>query len=230
MKARELVKRALVTAGIVGKNESVSAEDITDGLASLNELIGSWSNESLLIFARESEVFTLTANKADYTIGTGADFDTVRPIFITSAFVRLTGGSNDFNLGIMSASDFDTSITDKESLGTPEFLGYNNAFPVGGIRIWRVPSTTYELHMISEKPLEKFTLDTNISLPEGWERALRYNLALEMASEYGQDVLPAVVRIADESKGNIKRAVNRVRTLDARPESFGSGFNVLSGY
>ena len=229
MKARKLVERALVTAGIVGKNESVSADDITDGLASLNELIGSWSNESLLVFKRERDVFNLTANKAVYTIGSGADFNTERPTFITSAFVRLSSGVDDTNLSIISGHDFDTTIGNKSSIGTPEFLTYNNAFPLGEIRLWRVPSTSYELHLLSEKPLEKFALDENVELPVGWERALRFNLALELASEYGQDVLPAVARIADESKGNIKRAVNRVRTLDFRPEGVETS-NILSGF
>ena len=58
----------------------------------------------------------------------------------------------------------------------------------------------------SWKPLSTLAaLTTSLSLPPGYERALRYALALELAPEYGRQVSEIVMAAAVESKAAIKR-------------------------
>jgi hypothetical protein len=57
-------------------------------------------------------------------------------------------------------------------------------------------------------------LTTSLSFPPGYEKALRYTLATNLAPEYGVAVSPAVAAIAASSKADIKRA-NKKRVLAA---------------
>jgi hypothetical protein len=61
------------------------------------------------------------------------------------------------------------------------------------------------LHLLSEKPFTTLTLATDIYFPQvAGERAARYNLAIEMAPEFGVEPSQAVVMIAREAKGQMK--------------------------
>jgi hypothetical protein len=53
--------------------------------------------------------------------------------------------------------------------------------------------------------LTTYTLTTQIALPAGYESALKYNLALELAAEYLIDPKEMLIIRAKESKANIKR-------------------------
>jgi hypothetical protein len=55
---------------------------------------------------------------------------------------------------------------------------------------------------------EPAALDTNLTFPPGYLRAFRYNLACELAPEFGVEPSPQVRRIAMYSKRNLKRINN----------------------
>lgn len=225
--ARGIIKQALQKIGAVTKGESVDADEAADGLNTLNAMIASWSNESLLIYARLSESFPLVSGQSSYTIGTGGDFNTDRPLQILTAFTRI--GNIDYDIDIISDQAFD-GITQK-SIGSsiPEVMFYNAGFPLGTITIYPVP-TTGTLHIRSEKQLTQLaSLDTDVSLPPGWERALVYNLALELSPEYGQQTDQMVYNTANDSLNKIKTAVARNKTMDIYPYD-GSNNNVYTGW
>ena len=224
--ARTIIKRALQRNGVLTKNESPSGDEASDGLSMLNDMIGSWSNDSLLIYARVSESFPLVSGQSSYTIGTGGDFNTDRPLQILTAFTRI--GSVDYDIGIVSDSVFD-SITQKSiSSSIPSVMFYYAAHPLGTITIYPVP-TTGDLHIRSEKQLTEFaTLDTDVDLPPGWDRALIYNLSIELAGEYGQPVSETTYQLAMDGLSKIKTAVARNKTMDY--PSHGGDNNVYTGW
>ena len=84
---RLLVKKAMQRAGIITKNETPAADEISDGLDMLNDMMASWANDDLLCFARMLETFPLTS-AIEYTIGAGQTFNTVRPSAIVAATLR----------------------------------------------------------------------------------------------------------------------------------------------
>lgn len=225
--ARDIITRAFQKNGVLTKGESLSGDEAVDALSSLNGLIQSWSNDSLLIYARVSESFPLVSGQASYTIGSGGDFDTARPIKIVSAFTRI--GQTDYNINIINDKAFD-SITQKDvGNSIPDVLHYQPSFPLGAVNIYPVP-TTGNIHIRSEKQLTEFaTLDTVVELPPGWERALIFNLAIETASEYGQQVDQATYAIAMDALNKIKTAVARNRTMDAYSYA-GNDRNIYTGW
>lgn len=226
--ALQLITGALRLIQAVRKTEAITADEAEDGLAALNELLGSWSNETLNITSRVTESFNITSGTS-YTIGSGQTLNTTRPISIEAAFIRI--GNIDYPL---------TKITDEEyssiaykSLGTtiPQYFNYNNGYPYGTIKIYPALVGNVGLHLLSEKPLTEIaTINTEIDLPAGTKRALKYNLAVDLAPEYGKQVSEVVYKIAKESLGQIRLSVAKNRPIKQRYDNSIAGNNIYTGY
>lgn len=225
--ARDIVKKSLQKIGALVKSEEPSADEADDGLSSLNSLISSWSNDSLVMFARTWESFTLSGGTASYTIGSGGALNTTRPMDIVDCYLSV--GTIDYAMSIVTDEAYN-SISFKSLTGIPEFLNYDNAYPLGKIRLYPIPSGNYTLFLLSEKLVTSFaTLDTDMSLPNGFERALVYNLAIELAPEYAQKPDPSIVAIAKDSLGLIRIETAKNRPLDAYPQDL-TVRNIFSGW
>ena len=225
--ARVIIKRALQKNGVLTKTESPSGDEANDALLTLNNMLGSWSNNALNISARVRESFTLSGGVNTYTIGTGQTFNTARPTELVWAFIR-QDGNTDVNVAIINDEQYE-SINSKQTGGLPYFLNYDNGFPVGRIRLFPTPSTAYELHLLSEKPLGTFGLDDDVEYPAGWEEAIIDNLAVRLAPEYGQAVSDDLNRMARQGHGRIMTAIARNRPIDAFA-SFRGAYDIRSGY
>jgi hypothetical protein len=225
--ARTLVRKSLQKAGILTKNEQPSADEVNDGLDTLNDMLSSWSNETLLMYARVSESFAVSAGTASYTIGSGGTFSTVRPMNIASAYFR--ANSLDYPLTDISDTSYDDDITSKSQPGIPEEFMYVRNVPLGVITLFPVPSQAGTLHIRSEKVLTQMVLDDTVALPEGWEHAIVHNLAVILAPEYGQEASGTIVKEAGRSKAAIARTVARNRNMDTPPLTGEGGFDVLTG-
>lgn len=214
--------------GVAYKGEALSADEAADGLAALNDMLASWSNDDLLTYAYEWNNFSLTAGVASYLMGEGQTFNDTRPINIAAAFVR--SGSTDYQLQLISPEQYELEIPVKTVSSTiPQYLSYDNAYPYPTIRIYPVPATNNSLYMLYNKPLETIaSLDTTVDLPPGWNRAIKYNLAIEMAPEFGQEPSASVVDTARKSLGAIKRATS---ANNAMPLMFKDGlkYSVITG-
>lgn len=224
--ARTLIRRAMLDVGVLTKSENPSADEANDALDELNALSDSWSNDPGLFYTRVQETFPLSA-AASYSIGAGQTFNTVRPLQIVKAYI--SDGTIDTPVTIINQEVYD-NITFKEGNGIPQYLTYNAGFPYGTITLYPVPNGGYTLTILSEKPFTGFaTLDTEVTLPAGWFRALQKNLALELGPQYGQDPTPALVRAAAQSLGALKLATVRLRPVPQFTSS-GRNNNIYSGW
>lgn len=206
-----IIKSAMRKAGVLTKSENPSADEATDGLEMLNDLLASMSNDSMVVYARTLENFTLAGGTASYTIGSSGTFNTVRPIKIITAYVR--SGTIDYYLDIVNDEQY-ASIPMKNISSIPQFLNYTNAYPLGVINLYPVPAAADTLYILSEKQLSEFTINQTVSLPPGWRRMLIYNLAMELGPEYGQPLTQEIKLIADESKGEIRRAIMNAKSME----------------
>lgn len=212
--ANDIIKAAFRIAGVTVKGESPDADETQDALETLNDLLESISNDSLFVYGRTVESFSLTSGQIEYTIGSGGDFNTTRPTDIVSAYVRQA--NTDYDLGIITDEDY-AAITVKNTGGQPYYLNYNATYPLGTIKLYPAPAAGYTLYMVTEKPLSTFTLNETVSLPSGWNRYLKNQLALEICAEYGVQPPQTAVEIAFDAMAQIKRAAARVKSMDAIP-------------
>lgn len=225
--ALDIITQSMRKCGILSVNEAPSSEEANDALDALNEMLASWSNDSLMCYARVWESFPLVGGTASYSIGAAQTFNTVRPINIAGSYIRNV--TTDTPVKVVTDEIYTMQIAQKDTQGIPELLNLDNAFPYGTIRLFPVPSAAYTLFILSEKQLSSFTLNQTVALPPGWKRALIYNLPDEIAGDYEQEVPASVQRIALQSKRAIQNAVMKSRTFDAFPQQANQG-NVLTGW
>jgi hypothetical protein len=211
--AQDIISGALKKLGVLRKSEAPEADESADGLAALNDLLASWSNDNLFITSRVLESFTLTIGDGSYSIGTGADFNTTRPVFIKSAFIRQN--SVDYEMDIIDDHEFNTTISLKTTQSSiPTTLTYDNAYPTGTIKIWPVPTEAVQIFLLSEKPITSFAnLATSFDMPPGWSLALKTNLAMILADEYNLKPSEALAMSARDSVAAIKRSVARNKPI-----------------
>jgi hypothetical protein len=205
--ARDIIKGSLRLIGALATGETPPAEESNDALFALNGMLDSWSNENLIINAVTREEFTLVGGQAAYSFGPGGDFDSSRPIGIERVLIQNTQvPQNEIPVEIITMHEF-ASIPTKDVQGSiPTQVFIDGTFPNETLNFYPVPSEGTTVVIYSQKPLLNLpSLNTSISLPTGYERAIRYNLAMEIAPEYGREASNTVVVVAMRSKEVIKR-------------------------
>jgi hypothetical protein len=203
--ANEIISRSLRLLQVLGQGRrTLTANELSDGLESLNSMLEAFSIERLMVYQILEENFPLVAGTANYTIGVGGTFNTTRPVKIESAFLR-DSSSIDYPLQIINNEAYD-SVTLKTTSSRPQYLFYDPIYPLAYVRLMYVPQYADTIYINSWKQLQQFTDGTtSIALPPGYLRMIVYNLAIEMNAEYGTKLAPEVVAIATQSKGALKR-------------------------
>lgn len=224
----DIVTNAMEECGVLTKSEAPTNEEAQSGLKRLNRLISSWSNSDTLVYERTTESFTLSSGTSAYTMGSGGDFNTTRPVKIVESHVRQ--GTTDYPLALVSDSIYQ-SIAVKSTGGLPEYINFTNEYPLATINLYPTPSTAYTLFITSEKPFSEYaSINSTVDLPPGWEDALTYNLAVRLCGIYGQPVDQSLSSLARESKAMI--ALNTVRNnpFQSQVTSARAVNNIYSGY
>lgn len=214
--AQTIIDRALRLLGAIASGESPTADESADGLISLNNMLESWQADKLTVYAYVDTAFTMVASTGSYTVGPSGNFNlTPRPPKIEQCFVRAS--SIDYPVELIDKARW-YAITDKTvESDIPEYAYYEPTLTTGTLKVWPVPNTGNSLHIITWTNVATLaTLATSISLPPGYERAMAYNLAIELAPEFEREPSASVVRIAAESYAAIKRA--NIRPMLAMPD------------
>jgi hypothetical protein len=212
MTGRDLVSSSLRLLGVLASGEAPSAAEAVDGLSAINRMLDSWSTEGLMIYSSAREEFTLTAGVSAYTMGVGATFNTSRPQKILRAALEM--GSNpaiEYPMRILTVEQW-ADIVQKTTQSTiPTDIYPEGTYPNETLNLYPAPDAAQTLVLYSWKPLSQIaTLNTAIELPPGYQKALVYNGAVELAPEYGKMIPDAVSMGASESKATLKR-------MNARP-------------
>lgn len=230
---RDLIKGSMRLIGAIATGETPSAEELQDALTVLNSMVDSWSLERLNIYAIAREEFTLIPGQQSYTMGPSGNFNTTRPLKIEKALLQDQSSNPKLELPIQILNlDEWASIAVKGTQSSiPTKLMSEGTDPLETVNVWPTPNTANKLVLYTWKPLTSFAdLNTNIALPPGYFRALRYNLAVELCPEYGKSASTEIVAGALESKANIKRKNIRPEYLKCDPALVSRGkFNIITG-
>ena len=205
--AAEIIDGSLRLLGVLAEGETPSAAVMQDSIMAINQMIQSWDTERLSVFSTQDQVFTWPANVLSRTLGPTGDFVGNRPIEIDDAtYFKDPSSGLSFGVKLINQQQYDGIAFKTVTSTYPQVLWVNNTFPDIEMYVYPVPIKALEWHIISVETLnEVSSVATNMYFPPGYLRAFRYNLACELAPEFGIEPSPQVQRIAMSSKRNIKR-------------------------
>jgi hypothetical protein len=208
--AGDLIKGSLRLLGVLAEGEEPSAATMQDSIAAMNAMIQSWDTERLSVFSTQDQVFTWPAGQAMRTLGPTGDFVGDRPIQVDdSTYFKDPSSGLSFGVRLINQQQYNAIALKTVSSTYPQVLWVNMTYPDAEMTIYPVPTKTLEWHIVSvDKLTEVSSVATPIDFPPGYIRAFRYNLAMELAPEFGVEPSPQVVRIAMTSKRNLKRINN----------------------
>lgn len=207
--AREILARAHRLLGKVESGDALAESAFQDGLTALNMLIESWQAEKLVVYAYVDTSFAMVAADASYTVGPSGNFAlTPRPVKLENVFVR--ANDVDYQVELVTSEQW-YAISDKTvDTDVPSKAYYEPTLTTGTLQVWPVPNSTHSLHIITWTAISTLALlSTALALPQGYERALSYNLAVDLAPELGVEPSLTVVTMARDSKATIMRANHR---------------------
>ena len=208
--AGELINGSLRLLGVLAEGETPSAEMSNDALTAMNQMIDSWNTERLSVFSTQDQVFTWPAGIISRTFGPSGDFVGNRPIALDdSTYFRDPATGVSYGIKIINQQQYDGIAFKTVTSTYPQVIWLNMNYPDIEMFVYPVPIKPLEWHFISVDELtQPATLATTLSFPPGYLRAFRYNLACEIAPEFGVEPAPQISRIAMASKRNLKRQNN----------------------
>jgi hypothetical protein len=229
--AGEQINRALRLLGVLAEGETTSAATSQDALVAMNQMIDSWNTERLSVFTTEDQVFTWPSGFISRTLGPTGDFVGSRPVLVDDA-TYFKAGTVSYGIKIINQQQYNGIAVKTVTSTYPQVLYVNMGFPDITLTVYPKPTQDLEWHIVSVQELDQpATLATVLAYPPGYLRAFTYNLAMEIAPEFGVEPSPQVQRIAMTSKRNLKR-INNPDDVMAMPYSLITNrqrYNIYAG-
>jgi hypothetical protein len=231
--AADQINGALRLIGMLAEGEVPSAATSQDALTALNQMIDSWNTERLSVFSTIDQVFNWPPSTRIRSLGPTGDFVGQRPVQLDDAtYFRDASTNVSYGIKMINQEQYNNIAVKTVTSTYPQILWYNATYPNIEIYLYPVPSRVLEFHFVSVQPLTTpAALDTDLAFPPGYLRAFRYNLACELAPEFGVEPSPQVQRIAMYSKRNLKR-INNPDDVMAMPAALMVNrprFNIYTG-
>lgn len=245
--ARALIADAFSILNVFQPGQLIPAAQSSFAFRWLNDMIGQWALQQGTIPAVTREIWPLTAGRGGpsdlYTYGPGGDFNTTKAP-TQSSFLGATlqlGGSTPQNTVYIPRA----LLTDDAwiAIQLPEMqnsqfteVWYNPTYTsgLGQIGLWPVPNTSENaLVLWRQVQLAKFAdLDTDVTLPEGYDQAIKYELAFLLATPFGRSFPAEADVIRKLAKTNIKYGNFKLTDLPVDPmftRDHRAGYNINTG-
>ena len=216
--ANDFGAQAFRLLGLYAPGEDPSAEDGEEAFDVLNDWIDSLGTQRLTIYLLTRTAHTLTSGTASYTIGTGGTINIVRPLWIERAgLITNTADSTPTEIPVRVLTDDERARIAQKTLQSSYTTGiwYDHNWSAGLARIFVYPIPnvgTTQLVIYTPTAITEFAdQSTNYTFPPGYRRAIRYNLAMELAAHYPAANVPQwLPKKAVDALAEIKRANTRL--------------------
>jgi hypothetical protein len=200
---------------MLAEGETPSAATAQDSLMALNQMIDSWNTERLSVFSTIDQIVNWPVGSINETLGPSGSLVRLngtaqRPVLVDdSTYFKDPGTGVSYGVKLINQQQYNGIAVKTVTSTFPQVVFVNMTYPDIDIFIYPRPTRLLEWHFISVEQLtQPANLSTDILFPPGYLRAFTYNLACEIAPEFGVEPSPQVQRIAMYSKRNLKRINN----------------------
>jgi hypothetical protein len=149
---------------------------------------------------------TTTGDQITYT--TPGDFQFQRPARIRKSFTRVTTSAAsglDYWFEMISFERYNEIGLKTVPGPWPYLAAYQPTFPLGTLWVYPSPSIAGQVFLYTDLILSQFTSLTQlVNLPQGYNRALKKLLALELCPTFGKTPSPQLILQAKEAKNLLK--------------------------
>jgi len=216
----------------VGIDAPTTAQDTTGftALKNLFEFVGADNKMHVVT----SESFSLTSAIAEYTVGPGGDFDTIRPVAVNSCYLR-NSDNYDFPVTVMASKDYNR-ISYKSFDARPTKLYFLPEYPLAKVIFNHATTTSYTAYF---EFFRNFTIIASttatigqaLSMPEEYKEFLVYNLAIALGEDFDRKIPETVILKAERTRNVIDRLNASSRKVPlSRFRMEGMGGTGRSGY
>ena len=208
----DLIHSSMRLIGAIAAGETMETNELNDALISLNQMLSSWNTEGASLVGRQRLLVNVSSSNS-YALAQ-------RPVKIDAASTFISGV--DSALELVDAAGWEAIPVPEKSM-TSIFirkLYCDYLYPNSTVYIWPTPRLSGQLELWAYAVMTQFAnLTDTITLPEGYEAGLRWNLALNLAPEYGRPVDPSVAQLAQNFKASLVQlnAGNHARSAQAAP-------------
>jgi hypothetical protein len=199
--ARDLITAALRLSMVASQNETPTDYQLQQGLYCLQEVLDSWNVDYNMIFGQTIQYFPIESQKQSYSIGPDltngvSPPDWIIPLrpqrIIFAVYRPLYANPNptiDLRLKVLTSWEYMQIVTKEIASGVPSSCYLDQQYPVGNFYLWTEPNQGGFVGLVYDNYLNStLTLDSvvNVNFPPGYLKALRYELAQNLAPEFGK--------------------------------------------
>src|SRR5712664_106014 len=220
--AQQFIQSGLRLVGSLRSGQNLSAAELTDSLQVLQDMVDAWSAERLMIYTvpyttldQNGVALTLSAGKQKYTLGNVNGNENLllpRPPKIDRASIVINASASTPIEKPMEMYDDVRwqSIPNKSTQSLYPEVCYVEPTVDGTdwlLYFWPIPTQVSPVVLYPWAALNQFpNLQAKFFFPPAYIRAIRFNLAVDLAAEFPCDMqkLQLVMKIADQAKNVIK--------------------------
>lgn len=213
-----LLYAAFRIAGITDRPARTPSNDqiTADGFPIFVRMMAGWNIDGFVIFSQQISEYPLVDGQEAYTIGgpgAGADFDAARPNFISQAnLLWPTSPQLTTRLRILSDKEWGAIPIKNISGAPPNSIYYDGNYPLATIYVFYQAPADYLLQLYTWQRFPTFVTPNDfVSLPDGYEKAITYNLAKEIAMNF-----PTQQKMSDRAYKEAENSLNAIRWLNSK--------------
>lgn len=213
--ALTIIRDALGLTNAVGVDQQLTTDETADCLRKFNDLLEIFSTRNLAVYGRANLTFNTVVGQSVYTVGTGGNWNIVRPVRIVDPGYSVIS-STSYPIVSMTQDEYDSIVFKGQTQDYPSRYLYVNDFPLGLLTVFPVPSAVTPITLPVDRVLSAISsAGATISFPPGYAMVFQYKLAIMLAPVFGKKITayPDIVKIANDSFADIARANKKVRLM-----------------
>lgn len=195
-----LIQDAFIAAGVIGFDQTLSADEQSYGLRLLQRMLDSMSNERQMVYMNDGETFTMVPGQQSYDTSL---LPNGRPVAISA--MRVTLNNIDYPVEQIDQLEWN-AISYKGTTAIPRKFYYDDVYPNATMFFYPKPYAAFVVTLYTQRQLMKnITWVSTLYMPLGYAAMIVANLAVEIAPKFGKKVTPDMDESAKQTRAVLKR-------------------------